>query len=127
VARVQLRDPQGTADRYQFEEFRNILRCSIVRASGSLTLTRKMSLSHELPLEFRVGDFEHDEVGWWSDTALIDLEKEAELFGRDTSFLNGLSDSELREETARLAEMAADAQRAIRWREDVKFWTSIRN
>jgi hypothetical protein len=127
IARVSAPNPGGNAHRCDFDELSKIGRCLIVRASSSMSLSRKKWPCNELPLEFRVGDFEHDEVGWWSDSALSDLEGVAERLGSTTWLTDRLSDSELQKETARLAKMTADAQRAVRWRNDLESLTRLRD
>jgi len=123
VARLSPASPTGVVHRCEFDQLKG--RCATLRASRSLDLSGERSHCRSFPLEFRVGDLEHDEVAWWSDSALSDYEATTK---RVTDWTGGaMSLAELAEETARLSTMKPGAGRAARWREDVEFWSRLHN
>ena len=77
-----------------------------------------------------MGDFEHDDIAWWTDSALRDLEiSTANLRQNLEDFIHyrQTSDDQLSKDIARLEAMVPDAGRAERWREDLDFWRRLRN
>jgi hypothetical protein len=129
IAGVSPAAPGGAVVRCDFQAFAERSSCLVVPASRSLTFTPKRSACLARPLEFKIGDVEHDEVGWWSDSALSDLVAATDRLRSNLGVFDyrEMSDARLREEVSRLEAQKAGEQRAEEWRKDLEFWTRMRN
>jgi hypothetical protein len=119
-------DAKGVVhNRCRFREYSSTNGCLILRTSSSQAFHSKCGT---MELEFRVGDFEHPEVGWWSDSALIELEEDIGQLRANLSITDfrEWSDARVQEEIARLTSLRADTERPARWRDDVDFWSRLR-
>jgi hypothetical protein len=129
IAGLYSPNPRGDGERCDFRQLAESAHCLVVPASSSLTLIPKREDCLQRPIEFRVGDFEHDEVAWWTDSALRDFEDRAQraLDNQSHFYYREMSDYQLSKEISRLESMTPDAQRAERWRANLETWQRSRH
>jgi hypothetical protein len=129
IAGVSSPDPGGKVQRCDFQMFARTDHCLVVPASRSLTFVPQREECLQFPTEFRVGDFEHDKVAWWTDSGLRDFEDRTERLRQNLGVFSyrEMSDDQLSTQISRLESMVPDARRGERWRADLDFWRRLRD